>query len=1241
VEPLTWSDYADVGWEDLERELTALAEHLERFQPGFNTQTPEAAVEVTRALRASKVGRAERLLQSFMPGVDVLRLQLTVDGSESEGVFLRQRIARGFPTLWPLLDAALNLYAFLDAIPGVLDLTRETVLDYGTFFASEAIVGDEGPFTVYPEFTSLPANDQSAIRDNLTDLHRPVPPPEARKNDGGSDLTAEDTGLLARTLAHIDAALAGLEPKGFNQVEYNRDEDAYFFGIFSRYADGVFAAIVSVSRATGRPSMTADAHLAVVPKTARRTRLTQADLAAALAVPTPFPEAAPPAESPPPMTGDEAAGIIAESGSLQDAWIVGDITLSPSASPRSIQIRNCEIDGALRLGGARVTGDVVLEGVRVTGWIDLRGMQAGGSLRLNRVRQSCPAMDPSSAEDGIQLRDASIGGMIEATGCELSGPLVLADAQVNTVVRLSSLRAGELNARRLRLVRGPIIIARAAASGADPAAADGDSVSFGAITAGPVDLSGASTPSRVSLAGCHVGGALLLANLRVGGGIEIGGEGEEVSFAAKDLDLSGSRIEGGVVMRSAHIGGSVLMAGGSIGGGLRLGAPHGATGYRRQDCTVGKDLSLAHCEVKGPLSLAGVQLQGALRLEMCRLGAVVAEGRLVQDWTLGVAALLPSRIRNRLEIVACDIRGELRLSGALVDERYAGRYAVEITSSTVGQGVFFWDEGQAEPRSAGSIADSLDIVGDELAMGRHRWTFEAFDSQAPHGGWPVAFGDLPPRRSVAPAETLRPASDEISLGELRANLSARHIYTEIRGDLRMALCRIGGDVCLTNLRAEDRQLVLEGVEIQGDLLAEWNGRRYDTPEDEWAKPYVGLLETRAATLALSGCKVHGEARLGGLRLTGRHQGQDRTPSTGALRERAPALALTHSKVEGVVALSDAGVDRRSPNQERSRARLEGDLDVSWSMIDHLVLDGRCLGVTHAGRSKDPNDPLPNRLVAASATIRKLELREPLPGEVDLADARVTVWDFGQVEEDVLLERFTNVLENQRPFKRNVYQEVEGYLHNAGFEDLAKDVHMDLVAHQHRDEIERLRSRDVGGTSWRARLWARITRWGSLLQARFKHRLSRVNRFVTGNFTSEWRPILRCWLPLWLLSSLYFLDPARVDVGAAYESMVRDRPESVCATLNRWGFLESVKFTTRYVLPVVPSVGMEELVAADEPQTHPWCRGNPPVTSRQRAWLDWFRPSTIATGVRVLSWLLLSLATGTIFAKMSRTPRRSS
>ena len=61
-----------------------------------------------------------------------------------------------------------------------------------------------------------------------------------------------------------------------------------------------------------------------------------------------------------------------------------------------------------------------------------------------------------------------------------------------------------------------------------------------------------------------------------------------------------------------------------------------------------------------------------------------------------------------------------------------------------------------------------------------------------------------------------------------------------------------------------------------------------------------------------------------------------------------------------------------------------------------------------------------------------------------------MWDFGPVEPGQLLERFGNVLDNQAPFKRNVYQEVEAYLHNSGFEDLAKRIHVKLVARQHED-----------------------------------------------------------------------------------------------------------------------------------------------------------------------------------------------
>jgi hypothetical protein len=67
--------------------------------------------------------------------------------------------------------------------------------------------------------------------------------------------------------------------------------------------------------------------------------------------------------------------------------------------------------------------------------------------------------------------------------------------------------------------------------------------------------------------------------------------------------------------------------------------------------------------------------------------------------------------------------------------------------------------------------------------------------------------------------------------------------------------------------------------------------------------------------------------------------------------------------------------------------------------------------------------------------------------------------------------------------------------------------------------------------------------------------------------------------------------------------------------------------------------MEDLAAADQLQSHASCAGLAQQTQAgdRRAL---FRPSTVATFVRVLSWLFLSLTTGTIFAKMSRTPRAS-
>jgi hypothetical protein len=114
----------------------------------------------------------------------------------------------------------------------------------------------------------------------------------------------------------------------------------------------------------------------------------------------------------------------------------------------------------------------------------------------------------------------------------------------------------------------------------------------------------------------------------------------------------------------------------------------------------------------------------------------------------------------------------------------------------------------------------------------------------------------------------------------------------------------------------------------------------------------------------------------------------------------------------------------------------------------------------------------------------------------------------------------------------------------------------------------------------------------------------------------------------------------------YKQSFANNPTGVCAALNHWGPWEALKFTTRYILPAVSSVGMEELMAADEPRSHTSCLAasqriqSSPLLKQSRRWLSWLRPSTAATWTRVLSWLFLSLSTGTIFAKMSRTPRRS-
>jgi len=1044
---------------------------------------PDESSAFVQSLKVATILRAERLVQSFMPSVEVLKLLLTFDGRQLEGVFLRQRITSRLPSLWPLLDMVGNLYDFLEALPGVLDMTPDAVLGYGIFFANEAIVGEEGPFAAYPDFASLPELLQLATRRRFPELV------EHFVSEAQAASAEEmDIALLARAVAQLEGALAGSEPKRFSQLTYDPDKDDYCFDAFFVYESALFAATIRVNRKTGEPRMDSDAALGVtdpdVIAEPRPPRLPQMHLWGGFSLRPPasgkstglgIPLRA--------LTDAEASEILLETGQLENAEVAGDITLLESSSLPSLHLRNCSVEGSLILNGAHVTGNL-------------------------------------------------------------------------------------------------------------------------------------------AISESHIGGACRLKGIRVDGDIDIGRSTDDGTFIKLGLDLSGSHVGGDVILEGVHVGGGVSMIMGSVGGTFRIGAPHGAVQYRDHDSTIGQDLSLAHCDIKGPLTLRGIQLFGSLRLEMCSLGAVIVEGRLVSDWAAEKTRLLPSIIGGWLQIVACAIRGQLKLSALCVDKNYGAHYAIEIVSSTIGQGVTFWDEQLADFRSADDVAAYLGPPSGKEGGLRRGWRFEPSVSPSSRGGWPVAWGEFSNHQTLAAGAFGTRPGDHISLLELRADLSAQHISTQAGGDVRVALSKIGGDFSLTNLRAPGQRLILEGIKIDGDLLADWTGHRYTvahkSPPDSWLQQYVGLLSTTAATLEADGVTVQGEARLAGLRLTGN---RDEGSSSSALR-------FVSSTVERVIRLADFYGERGAQADVRSRARLDGDLNVSWSNIGHLVLDGRSLGVPSTRPEGNRRAAPLNRFVAANATIRKLEMVDPPPGEIDLLDANVTFWDFGPVDALGMLEFFHRVLRNQQPFRRNVYQEVEAYLHNIGHEDYAKDVRRALVARQHREAFDR---------AWQGRGSLRAI--PKIIGASLRSAASRVNRLLTGNLTSEWRPLLYGWLPLWLGASLYFVNPARVAIAAEQERQAAAQIAAGCATLGRWTFWDSMHFSARYVIPIVPSVGMEDLSAADQLQTHSSC---PEVAARSNAkrWLDWLRPSTFATVVRILSWLFLSLATGTIFAKLSRVPRSS-
>ena len=396
MEPLNWTLCDPDELEALEGDLANLVTHLEqwsaptqRFGPvGIGPSDPRDRARRDRGLYEAPARRrrgcfcAQRLIQSFMTGTDLLQLDLNVEGKSSSLGFSSGSGSRRASRHCGLSSTTQPICTrFSRRSPGPSTEPKKRYWS-NLFFANEAIVADEGSFTIYPDFPALPEPYAEALRGNLGNLRTELEKQRKEAEQESSNGEPKHK-LLERTLAHVDAALAGHEALGFNSVEYDRNEDHYFFVIFMTYSNGLFSAKIAVNRATGAPTMTDDQPLAEIPEPTRPPRLPQLVVSPAL-TPRIGPVADGAARPDCAPFRPRRLPIFAHGSALEDTTVEGDLALPRSASLTSLRIRNSGINGSLILTGLPVSGEVQIENLRVSGGIDLRNARVGGSMRADR-----------------------------------------------------------------------------------------------------------------------------------------------------------------------------------------------------------------------------------------------------------------------------------------------------------------------------------------------------------------------------------------------------------------------------------------------------------------------------------------------------------------------------------------------------------------------------------------------------------------------------------------------------------------------------------------------------------------------------------------------------------------------------------------------------------------------------------------------------------------------------------------
>lgn len=950
------------------------------------------------------------------------------------------------------------------------------------------------------------------------------------------------------------------------------------------------------------------------------------------------------------MTGEEAREYVLRLATnsdqavrtpipLRNVRIVGDCDLSRLSISNAIELIDVEVDGTLNLENSELSGGLNLSRVRVSGqllasgltcrsfeakflevsglyernapWLVTEGHQTAGMSLSGATIDNAMTLIGATIEGGLDFTDIRCGGLCDLSGIKVDErqPNVLSSSNVSQELRGADLSRGRFESD-VRLGPG-------GARGYGFAGGQRAASLLGGLTMINTEIRGSLFMNALKTKAGKAGEALKpdeLENRLEDIAKELAGTSMETAFLPElelvlllrdkigsgGVDLRNTQIDGALYLapvvlnnelQRCHIVGNlgadnlrlqgsanlwgVDIAGDVVANGAAINGAFELTMYNpaRLPASVGGSFSMHRAEVKGRLIISGAKIAKSVLLDSLVLGDMLDgnNGRGARTEIGGDVRLSNANMASDVRFCGVKIGGVFQaITGTFGRIQIRANITDELDESSNEQSWKF------EVPELGSVllqsiaCASLNLHGAKIEEGIEindteiDADFTVF-SESPENYLLYGWSDPDPIRSAIPA--------------------AAEITTNLGGHFKVRRLRTGGNLDLGGL------VCLQGasfdqLHVGGDLIARSGPK--DRPRDNGE-----VFQTLIGQLSLVNAEVAGDAILDGVVIE----------------------ANSHAE------LSLANADFRG---ELRFAQYESD-----TLYSAIVPDGVSVNLSgiEAGTLSLTGSPSFPVMDIRGARIGSLKLLGDLPGRIDLTDANVESWAFGDAnnhDEDPG-KALRLLLQQSTPFDPTAYIRIEHWLHRRGEKGAADEVHKDMrwratKPRRKQDDTGAYRPGFLGG------LWAAVLA-GVFVTERSRSALVGI---FTGFWTEGARILVWGGLPTLLLSLMIVglpqnMAPSTMRLSESVDEMTRDQAPPA----ENWTHVEQARILIANHIPIATIVGTPRWELAEKRPLHVQV----PFVGVQK--IEFISPAAYGLFVRILHWLAWPLFLVGIAANLQR------